>query len=103
MLGTTETGVCHRCHQCHRVPLTHWVRCLILTHWVPGCGCLTLTHGVRGAAGGDGTRPGCAVPGRRGGAGFEGAGEGRRRVGRWQGGITEPVKIFSKIRNPVGP
>ena len=57
----------------------------------------------RGAAGGDGTRPGCAVPGRRGGAGFEGAGEGRRRVGHWRGGITEPVKIFSKIRNPMGP
>ena len=57
----------------------------------------------RGAAGGDGTRPGCAGPGRRGGAGFEGAGEGRRRVGRWQGGITNPVKIFSKIKNPLGP
>lgn len=36
------------------------------------------------------------------GAGFEGAGEGRRRVGRWRGGITEPVKIFSKIKNPLG-
>lgn len=31
---------------------------------------------------------------RRGGAGFEGAGEGRSKVGRWQGGIAEPVKFF---------
>lgn len=49
------------------------------------------TAGIRGRAGRS-TR----------GAGFEGAGEGRSEVGRWQGGITNPVKNFSKIRNPVG-
>jgi hypothetical protein len=82
--------------------LIHWVRCLI--HWVhgflvrfaPGTG----THWVRGCRG----LP-CPLGARRGDAaalGSEGAGEGRRPMGRWPGGITETVKIFSKIRNPVG-
>ena len=43
------------------------------------------------------------MPGRRGGAGFEGAGEGRKRVGHWQGGITDSLKFFFKIKNPMGP
>jgi hypothetical protein len=51
-----------------------------------------------------------AIDPRRGGAaqsikrasGSMGAGEGRSEVGCWPGGITNPVKIFSKIRNPVG-
>ena len=81
------------------MPLTHWVRVPDPDPLGARMRCLTLTHGARG------TRPGvrgARAARRRRGGGFEGAGEGRSEVGRWQGGITNPVKIFSKITNPVG-
>ena len=82
--------------------LTHWVRCPILTHWVHGCGCLTLTHWGAVPPGAMAPGRGARCPSGAAALGSRGAGEGRRRVGHWQGGITEPVKNFSKIKNPLG-
>ena len=62
-------------------------RCLILTRWTAGITWTRWTAGITWTAGIRGRGARCP-----GDAGFEGAGEGRSEVGRWQGGITEPVK-----------
>jgi len=67
------------------------------THWVRGCRGLPCPLGAR--RGGidprrDGAIHGGAAQSIKRASGSMGAGEGRRPMGRWPGGITNPVKIF---------